>query len=231
MNPKKKKAVLITYWWCWNPAKTSWDPPCNQFRGRPSHFQEITTAWLGLTIPTPSGKQCQGRGWVDDRDILYLYYKGSLGSIKTGHENHQLVIPLPRCRFKPYYHMIITSITRLPTPLLTPLPHNYHITHFLKTSTRSMAQYPEYISWKPWWRLHNIALMKWSPAHLFWFMNSLRTCVFWGILWLTYTADEHCGNVRFRRYYYWIEILNNIPTLLIMLWNDSLNPTYKKVVN
>ena len=48
---------------------------------------------------------------------------------------------------------------------------------------------------------------------------------------LTYTADEHCGNVRFRRYYYWIEILNNIPTLLIMLWNDSLNPTYKKVVN
>ena len=32
-----------------------------------------TTAWLGLTIPTPSDKQCQGRGWAADRDILYIY--------------------------------------------------------------------------------------------------------------------------------------------------------------
>ena len=52
--------------------------------GQVQSYLQITTAWLGLTIPTPSGKQCQGRGSVDDRDILYLYYKGSLGSIKTG---------------------------------------------------------------------------------------------------------------------------------------------------
>ena len=124
MNPKKKKAVLITYWWCWNPAKTSWDPPCNQFRGRPSHFQEITTAWLGLTIPTPSGKQCQGRGWVDDRDILYLYY---ISGFPWLHENRKLK----------------SSTAYSITPLLikTPLPHTFYITYFLRISMRTMAQY------------------------------------------------------------------------------------------
>ena len=36
--------------------------------GQVQSYLQITTAWLGLTIPTPSGKQCQGRGSQDDDD-------------------------------------------------------------------------------------------------------------------------------------------------------------------
>ena len=55
------------------PSNRLWEPHVTSLgEGHPMLIGK-TTAWLGLTIPTPSDKQCQGRGWAADRDILYIY--------------------------------------------------------------------------------------------------------------------------------------------------------------
>ena len=69
-----------------------------------------TTAWLGLTIPTPSDKQCQGRGWAADRDILYIY-------IYTYYEGNPLAPVQQENRYLPQW------LNYYPATSLLPLNH------------------------------------------------------------------------------------------------------------